>query len=179
MRYRDSKGKLDTPKKILKVNHAGEFGAINIYRSQLVFARIFMQDLVPLLESFMADEKRHLEVFWEEIQSRNGIKCKSYWLCGLGGFVMGFFSSLLGRKGIMACTWAVESVVVNHLQNQLTYLEQSNDTSAYKAVKSILDDEINHMEEGRLQGGTTNIWYQPLRCAISLFTEGVIRFGMR
>jgi len=57
-----------------------------------------MKDLVPLLEDFLADEKRHMEIFWTEIQNRNGIKCKSYWLCGLGGYAMGFVSSLLGRR---------------------------------------------------------------------------------
>ncbi len=179
MKYQDSKSKIDTPKKILKVNHAGEFGAINIYRSQIFFSKIFMKDLVPLLESFLEDEKRHLELFWDEIKRRNGIKCKSYYLCGLGGYAMGFISSLLGRKGIMACTWAVESVVVDHLKGQLLYLMQVNDTQAYETVKSILDDEINHREEGLQKGGTSNVFYQPLRCAISVFTEGVIRFGMR
>lgn len=112
MKYRDSKGELDTPKKILKVNHAGEFGAINIYRSQILIANVFMKNLVPLLKDFMEDETRHMDIFWTEIQARNGVRCKSYWLCGLGGYVLGFISSLLGRRGIMACTWAVESVVL-------------------------------------------------------------------
>jgi ubiquinone biosynthesis monooxygenase Coq7 len=92
---------------------------------------------------------------------------------------MGFISTLLGRKGVMACTWAVESVVVNHLQNQLVYLNGKEDIAAYSAVESILQDEKNHRDTGRLQGGTTNVWYQPLRCCISGFTEIIIRFGMR
>ena len=180
MKYRhSSNGSIDTPKKILKVNHAGEFGAINIYRSQLFFSRLFLKDLVPLLESFLADEQRHLDIFWQEIQRRNGIKCKSFWLCGVGGYVMGMISSMLGRRGIMACTWAVESVVMTHLQAQLVFLEGTNDKEAAETVRAIMDDEINHREEGVLQGGRANIWYQPLRCGISLFTEGVIRFGMR
>lgn len=179
MKYRDSNGKIDTAKKILKVNHAGEFGAINIYRSQIFFAKLFMKDLVPLLESFLNDEKRHLEIFWQEIQRRKGIKCKSYWLCGLGGYVMGLISSVLGRKGIMACTWAVESVVINHLEEQIDYLKKTDDKFALDTVQEIIEDEINHRDEGIQQGGTTNIWYQPLRCAVSMFTEGVIKFGMR
>ena len=73
------------------MNHAGEFGAANIYRSQLFIAKIFMKDLVPLIEDFLADEKRQLIVFWQDIQRRDGVKCKSYWLCGLGGYFMGFF----------------------------------------------------------------------------------------
>jgi len=178
MNYSDSNDKLDTSKKILKVNHAGEFGAINIYRSQIFFAKYFIQDMVPLLESFLADEKRHLDIFWAEIQARNGVKCKSYWLCGLGGYVMGFISSLLGRNGIEACTWAVESVVIEHLENQLIYLKEKGDKQAYDAVSSILDDEKNHRDMGA-GTGAKNIWYKPLRFCIGLFTETTIRFGMR
>jgi len=179
MKYRDSKGSIDTPKKILKVNHAGEFGAINIYKSQLMVARIFMKPLVPLLEAFLEDEQRHLDIFWQEIQDRNGIKCKSFWLCGVGGFFMGFISAILGKQGIMACTWAVESVVIDHLKNQLQYLESKNDQSAYDAVNSILEDEINHRDTGFDEGGADNILYKPFRFMISTFTEAVIRFGMR
>jgi len=179
MKYRDSTGKIDTPKKILKVNHAGEFGAINIYRSQIFVSKMFMPDLVPLLESFLEDEKRNMNIFWEEIQSRNGIKCKSFWLCGLGGYFMGIISAVLGRKGIMACTWAVESVVVNHLKTQLEYLNGKSDTRAFSTVESILQDEENHRDFGKMNGGQDSIWYSPLRFSISLFTEAVIRFGMR
>ena len=179
MKYRDSKGAIDTPKKILKVNHAGEFGAINIYRSQIFVSKFFMKDLVPLLRDFMEDEKRHMEIFWTEIQARNGIRCKSYWLCGVGGYFLGFVSSLLGRRGVMACTWAVESVVINHLHNQVAYLKEKDDVAALNAVENILEDEKNHRDTGFNEGGTGNIWYQPLRFSVSLFTESVIRFGMR
>jgi len=179
MKYHDSNTDLDTPKKILKVNHAGEFGAVNIYRSQLFVSRIFMKDLVPQIEDFLADEKRHLDIFWTEINRRNGVKCKSYWLCGLGGFFMGFVSALLGRRGIMACTWAVESVVVEHLHSQIAFLKSKKDVKALEAVEAILEDEQNHRDIGREEGGAENILYKPLRFAISMFTEGVIRFGMR
>jgi ubiquinone biosynthesis monooxygenase Coq7 len=124
MNYQDCNSSIDTAKKILKVNHAGEFGAINIYRSQILVSKFFRRSYVPLLESFMSDEKRHLDIFWSEIQRRDGVKCKSYWLCGLGGWVMGFISALFGKTGIMACTLAVESVVANHLKNQLIYLKK-------------------------------------------------------
>jgi len=179
MKYTDSSKGLDTSRKILKVNHAGEFGAVNIYKSQLLVARIFMKDLVPMIEDFLEDEKRHLEIFWVEIQRREGVKCKSYWLCGLGGYVMGFVSALLGRRGIMACTWAVENVVVNHLENQIKYLHDKEDVEALNAVESIYEDEQNHRDTGFDEGGTGNFLYQPLRFLISTFTEGVIRFGMR
>ena len=178
MKYQDSQGSLDTAKKILKVNHAGEFGAINIYRSQILVSKFFRRSYVPLLEDFLADETRHLNIFWIEIQRRDGIKCKSYWLCGIGGWLMGLLSACFGETGIMACTWAVESVVANHLHNQLTYLHQKNDLDAYRAVKSILEDEENHRDIGQNLGGK-NILYTPFRFMISAFTEAVIRIGMR
>ena len=92
---------------------------------------------------------------------------------------MGVISALLGTKGIMACTWAVESVVIAHLRNQLEYLSNKNDVAARAVVISILEDEINHRDTGFTLGGTTNVWYAPFRFMVSAFTEGVIRFGMR
>ena len=178
MKYTDSRSWLDTPKKILKVNHAGEFGAINIYKAQIFVSNLLRRDYVDLLESFKQDEERHLAIFWEEIQRRDGVKCKSYWLCGLGGYVMGFVSAMFGKPGVMACTWAVESVVVDHLHNQLEYLEQKNDLEATRVVRSILEDEENHRDIGMQQGGT-NVLLGPFRFLISAFTEGVVRIGMR
>lgn len=178
MKYQDCKGSLDTAKKILKVNHAGEFGAINIYRAQILVSKFFRRSYVPLLESFMVDEQRHLDIFWTEIQRRDGIKCKSYWLCGVGGWTMGFISALCGKAGIMACTLAVESVVANHLHNQMIYLRQKNDNEAYSAVNAIIEDEENHRDIGQSHGGE-NILYKPFRFAISAFTEAVISVGMR
>lgn len=178
MEYKDSKDKIDTAKKILKVDHAGEFGAINIYRSQLLVSRLFRRDYVPMLEKFLSDEERHMDIFWQEIRRRNGIKCKSFWLCGLGGYFMGFVSALLGKNGIMACTWAVESVVTEHLEQQLAYLQKIGDTGAYEAVHSILSDEEHHRDMGEREGGKS-LLFAPFRFLIKAFTEGVIRFGMR
>lgn len=178
MHYKDSSSPIDTPKKILKVNHAGEFGAINIYKAQIFVGNLFNREYVATLESLMEDEKRHLDIFWEEIQRRDGVKCKSYWLCGLGGWAMGLFSALLGKHGVMACTWAVESVVTEHLIEQLEYLESKSDQSAYDAVSKILQDEQNHRDLGEKEGGTKTL-YAPLRFCISTFTEATIRFGMR
>ena len=78
----------------------------------------------------------------------------------------------------MACTWAVESVVTNHLKAQLVYLESKGNSEAYEAVSSILEDEANHRDLGAQQGGAS-LLYSPLRFCISLFTETTIRFGMR
>lgn len=61
---------------------------------------------------------------------------------------MGFFSALLSTKGIMACTWAVESIVTVHLEKQLQYLEKSGDKETYIAIWSILEDKELHRDAG-------------------------------
>ena len=160
------------------MNHAGEFGAINIYRAQIAVCKLFNPNMVPKLQGFLEDEKKHLAIFWNEMQRRNSIRCKSYWLCGVGGWLMGFVSALLGTKGIMACTWAVESVVAEHLKSQLAYLKQRDDQPAFNAVSAILEDEEHHRDTGSELGGK-NALYAPFRYVVSLFTEWVIRFGMR
>jgi len=178
MKYSKSSSGISTSTKILKVNHAGEFGAINIYKSQILLSKLFRREYTSLLEGFLRDEVKHRDIFWTEIQRRGGIKCKSYWLCGLGGYAMGLVSSMLGKRGVMACTWAVESVVTEHLENQLLYLNSIDDVEAFEAVKSILEDEEHHRDTGFREGGKYAL-FAPFRFVISSFTEGVIRFGMR
>jgi 3-demethoxyubiquinol 3-hydroxylase len=99
-------GSKGTSGRIIKVDHAGEFGAINIYRAQIQIARLTAPSIVPILEDFMAHEKRHLETFTQYLVKHGVDRCKSYWLCGIGGFFLGFATALMGKPGIMACTAA-------------------------------------------------------------------------
>jgi len=138
-----------------------------------------MKDQVPILQEFLADETRHLNIFWTEIQARKGVKCKTFWLCGLGGFFLGLFTCLFGKKGVMACTWAVEDVVIKHLNEQLVYLKGKSDFAAYNAVENILEDEKNHRDFGFDHTSQDSIHYKALRWMISTFTETVIWIGMR
>ncbi len=163
--------------RIIKVNHAGEHGAINIYKAQLMIGRLFRRDYVPLLEDLIAHEKRHLDIFTELLAQRGVRRCRSYVLCGAGGFVLGIVTSLLGRGGVMACTAAVESVVTAHLQEQMTILTDI-DIQAYNAVESILADEEEHLELGLSQGGD-GVLLWPVRLLVGAATESVIWLGMR
>jgi hypothetical protein len=63
-------GERGTCSRIIKVDHAGEFGAVNIYRAQLMVARLAMPSLVAQLEEFIAHENRHLNTFAEVLRAR-------------------------------------------------------------------------------------------------------------
>lgn len=177
------KGAVDKPFKgtgirIIKVNHAGEFGAINIYRAQIVVANVTSPDIVPTLKDFLEHEKKHLEIF-REVLSRRGVRrCRSYWLCGIGGYVLGFLTALLGKSGIMACTAAVETVVTRHLLKQTNELSREGDFEALKAVEAIVAEEIEHREVGAAEG-RDDFLYKPLRIIVAASTSFVIWLGMR
>ena len=164
--------------RIIKVNHAGEFGAVNIYRAQIQLASITAPSIVPTLREFIAHERRHLEIFGEYLTTHSVRRCRSYWLCGLGGYALGFVTALMGRSGIMACTAAVESVVTRHLMEQMRELQAQGETDALHAVASIVEDEVEHQQIGVMMG-RESILYKPLGAVVAAATAFVIWLGMK
>lgn len=164
--------------RILKVNHAGEHGAICIYTGQILAARLTARGMVVELEEFRSHEMRHRAVFWAELQRRGRRRCRSYWLCALGGLVLGLGTGLLGRKAIAATTVAVERVVLRHLEHQLELL-RGKDEAAVEAISSIIEDERQHHDHSaeRLHGG--KFWSKVLSPVVAASTEAVIWVGMR
>lgn len=86
--------------RIVKVNHAGENGAVNIYAGQLLFARFTAPSLVEELREFRSHEMAHREIFRAELERRGVRRCRSYLLCGLGGYVLGLITGAFGRGAI-------------------------------------------------------------------------------
>src|SRR5687767_7795089 len=92
----------DLGDRIIKVNHAGEHGAISIYTGQIIMARLTAPKMVAELREFRSHEQRHRAIFGAELQRRGRPRCRSYWLCGIGGFVLGAVTGLLGSSAIAA-----------------------------------------------------------------------------
>ena len=130
---------------IIRVDHAGERGAIKIYEGQLLALKTIKQDksLKEKIEKMKEHEKEHLEYFEKEIQKR---KIKPTYLLPLWdimGVSLGFGSALLGKKAAMLCTASVEEVIEDHYENQLKNL--GNDEMELKAkIEKFKGDEINH-----------------------------------
>ena len=133
--------------RILKVDHAGETGAIQIYSAQIFISRFLYPDVVPILEEMLNHEQTHLEVFSELLKKRGIRTCYALGLWSLGGYVLGLITSLLGRNSIWVCTNAIESTVLLHLEEQLSFL-RDNDSEVYNAVCSIKSDEESHQHIG-------------------------------
>lgn len=164
--------------RILKVDHAGEHGAVNIYRAQVMVSRLFAPHLVAALREFMSHEIRHRALFWERIQARGGRRCRSYSLCGLGGFSLGLLTAMLGAGAIAATTCAVESVVLSHLETQMAQLRDV-DPEAYATVADIVAEERQHHDHGERLMRAGGFWPVVMTPIVRASTEAVIWLGMR
>jgi len=134
-----------TLEEIIRVDHAGERGAIKIYEGQLLALNTIKQnkELKNIIEEMKEHEKEHLEYFEKEIQKRKIKPTYMLPLWDIMGVALGFGTALLGKKSAMLCTASVEEVIENHYDNQLKKI--GNDEKDLKAkIKKFRSDEINH-----------------------------------
>lgn len=164
--------------RVMKVDHAGEHGAICVYRAQRWFARWRAPEMVLELDAFLAHERGHRALFWAELQRRNRPRCRSYFLCGAGGFVLGSLTGLAGRQAIAATTVAIERIVLRHMHEQVRALD-GTDQPAVAALRGIIAEEQEHhdLSSARLTPGGS--WPRLINPLVSWSTEAVIWLGMR
>jgi len=162
----------------MRVNHAGEHGAVSIYTGQLFVARFLATPLVAELTMFRSHEQQHRAIFARELERRGLAHCKSYQLCALGGFALGIMTGLLGARAISVTTVAVEKVVLRHLQMQLSELG-NHDPHASTAISAILAEEQLHHDQARRHLDSGNLLSAMLTALVSTATESVIWLGMR
>jgi ubiquinone biosynthesis monooxygenase Coq7 len=168
----------DLGSRILKVNHAGENGAIHIYAGQAFIARLTAPSLVPELLEFKSHEERHRAIFWAELSARGRPRCRSYFLCGIGGLALGFVTGLFGRAAMAATTVAVERVVLRHLHQQIAELS-SVDPKATAAIQSVVAEEQAHHDQSALHIRAGRGWLKVLQPLVAVATESVIWLGMK
>jgi 3-demethoxyubiquinol 3-hydroxylase len=164
--------------KILKIDHAGEHGAVNIYRGQILVCRLMRWDMLAELVEFQSHEERHRSLFQAQLRERGQRRCRSYHFCGVGGLLLGVVTALLGKAAIAATTLAVESVVLKHLRQQLDYL-RGTDVRAFNAISSIVAEEQVHHDRSALIAAQGRVWPCIVVPIVTASTELVIWLGMR
>ena len=134
-----------TLEEIIRVDHAGERGAIKIYEGQLLALKTIKEDTIlkNKIEEMKEQEMEHLKYFENEIQKR---KIKPTYLLPLWdvmGVALGFGTAILGEKATMLCTASVEEVIEDHYQNQLEKI--GNDEIELKGkIEKFKSDEVHH-----------------------------------
>ena len=108
----------------IRVDHAGERGAVKIYEGQLLALNTIIKndDLKKTIEDMKEHEVEHCQFFEKEIKKRNIKPTKFLPLWDLLGVGLGFGSTILGKKAAMLCTASVEEVIDKHYQDQINQL---------------------------------------------------------
>ena len=162
----------------MKVDHAGEHGAVCIYLAQRWFARWRAPDMLPELDHFLAHELGHRARFAGELARRGQRRCRSYFWCGLGGFVLGAATGLAGRNAIAATTVAIERVVLRHMHEQVEELT-GTDEEAVLALRQIIVEEQEHHDASALRVTPHGFWPRIIDPVVGASTHCVIWLGMR
>lgn len=158
---------------MLRVDHAGEYGAVAIYKGQLaVFNRQAGRErIVGQLDEMARQEQDHLDAF-DTLLVENKVRptvMSPIW--NAAGFALGAATALLGEKAAHACTEAVETVIEEHYGDQVAELEEAGDISLAARLTKFRDEEIAHKDLAAAEGASKAPGYPLLSAAI--------RFGCR
>ena len=147
----------------IRVDHAGERGAIKIYEGQLLALNTFVKDdnLKKTIQEMKNQEKEHCNYFENEIKIRNIKPTKLMPLWDLLGVGLGFGSTLLGKKAAMLCTASVEEVIDEHYEKQINQLKPDEKILKEK-IKKFRLDELHHKNIAYEKGATKKGLYKIL-----------------
>jgi ubiquinone biosynthesis monooxygenase Coq7 len=170
-----------TDKKIeefIRVDHAGERGAVKIYEGQLLALNTFVKDenLKKTIEEMKIHEKEHCEFFENEIKKRKIKPTKFLPLWDLLGVGLGFGSTILGKKAAMLCTASVEEVIDEHYQSQINQLN-SDEKNLKKKIIKFREDELHHKDIAYEKGATKDGLYSLMDKIIKTGSKLAIRIS--
>ena len=154
---KNSKNKVE---EFIRVDHAGERGAVKIYEGQLLALNTLIKNesLKKTIEEMKIHEKEHCDFFENEIKKRNINPTKFLPLWDLLGLGLGFSSTLLGKKAAMLCTASVEEVIDEHYLNQINQLG-SDEKYLKKKIIKFREDELHHKDIAYEEGATKRGFY--------------------
>ncbi|XP_021266940.1 5-demethoxyubiquinone hydroxylase, mitochondrial [Numida meleagris] len=166
--------------RIIRVDHAGEYGANRIYAGQM--AVLGRSAAGPLIQQMWNQEKDHLKKFNELMVAYRVRPTVLLPFWNIAGFVLGAGSSLLGKKGAMACTVAVEESISDHYNNQIRTLMEE-DPEKYRELMQIIkqcrDDELEHHDIGLEHDAERAPAYSVLKTVIQLGCKAAIYLSER
>lgn len=163
---------------ILRVDHAGELGAVCIYRGQrAVFdAAPRGEAMATALTRMQQHEQTHLDRFEALLSERRVRPTLLAPLWRAAGFTLGAATALLGEKAAHACTEAVESVIEAHYAGQIEELERREPRLA-EELSQFRADELSHRDEAIEGGALEAPGYGLLSAAIRAGCRAAIRLS--
>jgi ubiquinone biosynthesis monooxygenase Coq7 len=163
--------------RMVRVDQAGEYGAVRIYQGQLaVLGR--SAACGPMLRHMAEQEQRHLDQFNKMVADRRVRPTLLEPLWHIAGFALGAGTALLGEKAAMACTVAVEEVIEEHYADQATALGD-DEPALRETIRVFRDEELQHRESALAHGAEQAPGYALLSAAIKAGTRLAIKLSER
>ncbi|KAG8432969.1 hypothetical protein GDO86_017294 [Hymenochirus boettgeri] len=166
--------------RIIRVDHAGEYGANRIYAGQM--AVLGRSSVGPIIQHMWNQEKEHLKKFNELIVSHRVRPTVLLPFWNVAGFALGAGTALLGRKGAMACTVAVEESISEHYNSQIRTLME-RDPEKYRdllqVIKKFRDEELEHQDTGLEHDAELTLGYSLLKNLIQVGCRAAIFLSER
>jgi ubiquinone biosynthesis monooxygenase Coq7 len=160
----------------IRVDHAGEYGAKRIYEGQL--AVLGRTKYGPLIEHMKAQEQVHLDTFSRLIGERRVRPTALLPFWHVAGFALGAASALLGHRGAMACTVAVEEAIDEHYRAQEDIL--GDDEAELRAdIARFRAEELEHRDTGLEHEAEQAPAYRLLSAAIKTGCKIAIKVSER
>jgi len=163
---------------MLRVDHAGEYGAVQIYRGQrAVFDKLAGKEhTADLLKEMEEGEQKHLDTFDQLLAERRVRPTLFSPLWNAAGFALGAGTALMGEKAAMACTAAVEEVIEQHYGEQAEELTIV-DPALAETVREFREEELEHKHTAEEHGAEDAPGYGLLRAVIQAGCKAAIKIS--
>ena len=165
-----------TIERMIRVDHAGEYGAARIYAGQLAVLR--RSEKAPVLREMQAQEQQHLDRFAELIARRRVRPTAMLPFWHRAGFTLGAVTAILGERAAMACTVAVEEAIDAHYAEQVAALDDT-EHELRATLEKFREDELQHRDIGLKHGAEQAPGYRLLSAAIKRGCRMAIRISER
>lgn len=129
--------------RMLRVDHAGEYGAVRIYEGQL--AVLGQSPAGAAIAGMAAQEREHLKTFDQLLPERQVRPTLLTPLWHVAGYALGAATALLGERAAMACTVAIEDVIDAHYAEQVAALD--DEPALRDTIEKFRQDEVAHRDE--------------------------------
>jgi len=167
----------DRRDEMLRVDHAGEYGAVAIYKGQLaVFERQHGKErIVGQLREMHAEEQDHLDAFDKMLAAGHVRPTALSPIWQAAGYALGVGTALLGEKAAHACTEAVETVIEEHYGDQVVELTAAGEDELAAKMAKFQEEEVAHKDLAAAEGAAQAPGY-PL---LSAFIRTGCRLAIR
>jgi len=165
---------------MIRVDHAGEYGAVRIYEGQLAVLkrRKAAAASVETIQHMADQEQRHLKSFDRLVNERRVRPTALEPVWRIAGFALGAATAAMGEKAAFACTAAVEEAIDEHYAGQIQALE-GKDENLKSMVKDFRADEAAHRDTALKHGAQEAPGYKFLSEAIKAGCRIAIKLSER